>query len=235
MSWRAFGVAALMTALVGCNVSPQPEPPSVKPSLDGSAVGFQKNVIVMGVAFEAPPGTVEPAEGEIVVINLDRTDPPVFAPVAPDGSFKLVLDGQPQAEFRFQVRTGSGRSEPVDLAGDSTGTVVGPVAHPLASCLTLAAALELELDGSSGAIERSVTVSNGCADALSFALPSFRTSHPGFSIAGGAQPFALEPGQDLSLSVRFDPGVAGAAEEISFVEVPAPERDRRPISLFGSD
>jgi hypothetical protein len=215
-------------ALVGCGVSPQPEPPSQQPKVDASAFGHPTNVIVEGIAFSARPGAVDPPEGELFAINLDRTDPPVIVAVQPDGGVAAFgVPGAPGDEFRFQVRSAAGRSDPIDLAVD----VVAPrlVVHPLADCLIVVPAAELDLGTAS---ERPILVRNDCGTALSFAAPRLRTASAAFSLAEGTAAFALGDGQTTAFNVRFAPQAPGAAEEILFLEVPAAERDRRPISLF---
>jgi hypothetical protein len=235
MRWWIVVGLGLASASLGCGISPQPEPPSARPKLDGEAVRFDPSTIVEGVAFEGGAGAVEPPEGDVVVINLDSTAPPVVRPVESDGSFKVAIAGKPEDEFRFQVRSSSGRSEPVDLVGDATASALGPVPHPLADCLTLTPAFELEFASvtTGGALERTLVIRNQCASPVSFAPSRFRTSSPAF-VELVATPASLDPGTQANVSLRFAPASVGPFEEIFFIEVPLPDRDRRPISLFGT-
>jgi hypothetical protein len=233
--WIVLGIGLASTAL-GCGVSPQPEPPSARPKLDADSVLFDpKTIIVDAVAFIGEPGAVVPAEGDVVVINLDSTGPPVVRPVESDGSFQLVIAGKPDDEYRFQIRSPKGRSQPIDLVGDVSGALLGPVPHPLADCLTLTPALELEFASVKVAstLERTIVIRNDCASPLSFAASSFRTSIPAF-VQVVAAPGSLAPGAQASVTLRFAPQSLGPVEEVFFVEVPLPDRDRRPISLFGT-
>lgn len=209
-------------------VSPQPSPPVDSPELDGGlvSIGLTPESLLESVTIIGAPGTVDPAEGVVVVTNLDRDDAPSIAPVETDGSFEIVVNGTVSDVLRLQVKTDAARSEPVDLLLD--GSVAGVTAAPVDfACLTIEPALWLALDGEGDS--RSVVLTNECADALTIAAPRLRRGLAGLTFSPTAS-FQLGAGEATTVTVR-----AAAAtqedEDVIFFEIVAPTAGRRAVTI----
>jgi hypothetical protein len=214
-------------AIAGCVVSPQPSPPVDSPELDGGlvSVGLTPESLLESITIVGAPGAVDPAEGSVVVTNLDRDDAPSVAPVQPDGSFEIVVNGALSEELRLQARTQDARSQPVDLLLDASGTLVSsPVDF---ACLTIEPALWLELDGQGDA--RSIVLTNGCAEALTIAAPRLRRGLAGFTFSPTA-PIALGAGEATTVTVRAVT-TTQEDEDVIFFEIVAPTAGRRAITI----
>lgn len=117
--------------LAGCGVSPVPEPPLVERSkihLESAGMGLTR---IRGDADSiSPPGAV------VTVLNLDTADPPSMVPSNADGSFEVVVTGEPFNEYRItatdpmEMET----SPPIDVVGAPDGTTL-PAPRPLEECL----------------------------------------------------------------------------------------------------
>lgn len=226
-SWLAV---ALATLVAGCVVSPQPSPPGSDPSIDGDGIGSvelaealdQSNLL----SFEAAPGTVDPAEGVVIVTNLDNTDAPSVAAVEADGSFTIALPGFPGDTVRFQVKSGAKRSQPFDVVvGADRVTLTEPA--PLPSCLTIDPARWVALDGEGDA--RNVLVANDCSFSVQIGAPSLRRGKAGFSFSP-TQPVPLNPGQTAFFTVRAE-AVTGEPEDVLFLDLVGPDVPRQALTL----
>jgi hypothetical protein len=215
----------LLGLVAGCVVSPQPSPPDF--TLTGDLIGLTPVEAATDtlVGFSAAPGTVHPAQGVVVVTNLDAHDAPSFAQVKPDGSFAIALSGGSGQSFRFQAKSGDVRSQPFDLvvapSGDGiTALTAGP------ACLAVTPALWLSLDGAGDA--RSLVIENKCAGAVALAAPHLRRGLAGFSFSPTA-PLTLLAGGSSTLTVH---GGAGAeVEDVLDLDVTGPTLDHRAVTL----
>ena len=115
---------ALVLGGLGCVGSPQPSPPNLSP--EGVSRRSNAADIMDGILVLADPMTVSPAEGVVVVTNLDRLGAPVSEPVQPDGSFEIGVRGMPTDEYRLQIRSGAARSAPFDFVGDPLTPTLSP-------------------------------------------------------------------------------------------------------------
>lgn len=220
-------LAAVFAA--ACVVSPQPSPPATEPDLDGDEI----QLIEVGtedvselISFEAGPGTVDPAEGVVLVTNLDNTDSPSVVPVRADGSFAVALNGIPDDVFRFQVRLDEVRSQPVDLRVDPTGQTSNVLTDEPA-CLVIEPARYLSLQDVPSS--QSILLRNQCQELVRIAAPRLRR---------GQGPFAFSPtgnsdipsGETLVMTVRAL-GDAAEQEDVLFLDIVAPVVARRAITL----
>jgi hypothetical protein len=215
-------LAVLALGVAGCIVSPQPNPPSLDPQT--ITVYLDPAGIMDSVEVRGAPGSVFPAEGAIVAVNLDSTEPPTAEPVNADGSFVAIVRIGGDDELRVQVRNGGVRSEPFDFRFRLDGTIV-PSERPLADCLRVAPALELDLGTR---LMGSVAVENACAHAVTFLPSRLRAAGP-FDVVTDVS--TLAPGASALLRVSAHPA-PGAREDVLFIETSDPPGDRRPISLF---
>lgn len=215
-------------AIAGCVVSPQPSPPVDAPELDGGlvSVGLTPESLLESVTVTGAPGTVDPAEGTVIVTNLDRDDAPSLAPVRPDGSFEIVVGGAVTEVLRLQVRAQDARSAPVDLLLDGSVSGLAPAPVDLA-CLTIEPDLWMALDGQGDA--RSLVVTNDCTDAVTIAAPRLRRGLAGFTFAPTA-PFELAVGETTTVTVRSTASTQ-EDEDVLFFEIVAPTAGRRAITI----
>ncbi|AUX31228.1 MULTISPECIES: hypothetical protein [Sorangium] len=225
---RGAVVSALLAVLLGgCVVSPQPSPPVHDPILDGALVGVKDEVMVLGdqIALEGKPGAVRPAEGVIVVTNLDTLDAPVVADVNPDGSFIATVLARTEHVLRMQVKQGELRSEPADLRLAGPSSTEKTLDHLPCLELTPGAWVTFEAEGGS----RDVVVRNACAEDVSIEAPRLRRGGAPFSVSPEA-PFVVPPGGSTVVTVRAD-GDGEEREDVLFLDVTAPEPGRRALTL----
>ncbi|WP_437320113.1 hypothetical protein [Sorangium sp. So ce385] len=221
---RGAVVSALLAVLLGgCVVSPQPSPPV----LDEALVGVVDAVmpLVDQIALEGKPGAVKPAEGVIVVTNLDTPDAPVVADVNPDGSFIATVTARTEHVLRMQVKQGELRSDPADLRLAGPSSTEKTLDHLPCLELTPGAWVTFEADGGS----RDVVVRNGCAEDVSIEAPRLRRGAAPFSVTPEA-PFVVPPGGSTVVTVRAD-GDGEEREDVLFLDVTAPEPGRRALTL----
>ncbi|WP_437562079.1 hypothetical protein [Sorangium sp. So ce542] len=221
---RGAVVSALLAVLLGgCVVSPQPSPPV----LDGALVGVKDEpmVLVDQIALEGKPGAITPAEGVIVVTNLDTLDAPVVADVNPDGSFIATVMARTEHVLRMQVKQGELRSEPADLRLAGPSSTEKTLDHLPCLELTPGAWVTFEADGGA----RDVVVRNGCAEGVSIEAPRLRRGAAPFSVSPEA-PFVVPPGGSTVVTVRAD-GDGDEREDVLFLDVTAPEPGRRALTL----
>lgn len=224
-----FGLLAAGALALGCVVSPQPSPPEAQ--LSGSLIGLApaESLVADVIAFEGGPGAVKPAHGVVLVTNLDSDDAPSQTDVQPDGSFLIGVPGVVGQRFRFQIKDGDTRSQPFDLGLDSTGTTADAiVAQP--SCFTVDPARWAALDGAFG--ERALTLHNGCAGAVSIAVPHLRRGLAGFTVFPAAA-LTLAAGEDRALTVRAGDGAE--VEDVLYLDVTAPTVAQRAVTLTVPD
>jgi hypothetical protein len=209
-------------------VSPQPSPPVHEPILDTGLVGVSSGdpqVLRQQVFLKGEPGAVEPAEGVVVVTNLDSADAPVIAEINRDGSFLAAVDASTAQVLRIQVKQGERRSEPVDLllAGEPIEATQTMLAH--LPCLTIEPAAWVVLEAG----ERDVVVRNTCAEEVSIGAPRLRRGAGPFGVSP-AEAFVVPAGESAAVTVRAD-GEGVEREDVLFLEVTAPEPGRRVLTL----
>jgi len=228
-STRLACLLAALVVVVGCGISPKPEPPSVDPTppvLDPSQVvateptdGPPEPTIVGG------PGAVNPAVGLVRATRLNDTSDPVDATILEDGSFELWLDLFPGDEVRLQILGEETRSEPFDFIVGAGASSPLPAPRPLGDCFTLSPRASLDL-----ARGHVVHVANQCAFDVTIESPQLRRPTPGWSAGADRNwPVTLAPGSDFDLVVVAP---AGVGEEVVFVQASSPLQDRRPITVY---
>ena len=231
---RALGLAGLLFA--GCVVSPQPEPPSIVAPL--LSLASRSSV----VALQGGVGAVTPGGATLEMLDLDTSATATSVTVAEDGSFSLALSGAPADEYRFQAFSGPFRSDPLDIksaddtAIDTNGALL--IMQPTLGCLRLAPAREIGFITSSPVgITKSatvtVTLTNGCASDVTVGGFSLRAGSPAFTTAPATGPLVVTAGADSSFTVTFTPQAGASTEDVLFVQIDAPVKDRRPLTLRG--
>ncbi len=209
-------------ALMGCVVSPQPEPPGATTmSLDDSGL-------------RGAPGTVPGGEGIVVATALFGEMPPSVAVVNPDGSFGPVPLEAPagQTRTRVEVRVGEGRSPVVDV--DFELGLPVPVEQPL-DCVVLEPELDLGEVPIGVRTRAEVVVANNCLDAIEVNadFTFLRFGARGF-VTDLALPQAVPPGSEARLLVDLTPAAPGLADDILSVDLrQGPTQDRRFVTLVG--
>lgn len=173
-------------------------------------------------------GAVDPAEGAVVLTNLDRDAAPVAEPVRADGSFVVTIAGAITDELRLQVRSGDVRSEPLDVVSIDGETYM-EADRPLAGCFTADPAYELDFGVVRGTARRRVTLRNDCPDRVEM-TPRFRMGSTAFTLEG--MPTALDAGERAEVTIVASVPDGAIDEETLLIEVTAPMTDRRAITLF---
>ncbi|WP_437310204.1 hypothetical protein [Sorangium sp. So ce388] len=225
---RRGAVGALLSVLLGgCVVSPQPSPPVRDPILDGGLIGVNGDFSILKnqISLEGMPGAVDPAEGLIVVTNLDTTDAPVLGEVNEDGSFLITLNASTENVLRLQVKQDERRSTPVDLllAASPAGSTERVL--DLLPCLELEPEVWVALEGGA----RDIVVRNTCADDVSIEAPRLRREGGPFSVSPAAA-FVVPAGESTLVTVRADGGGV-EREDVLFLDITAPEPARRALTL----
>ena len=214
-----------LALLVGCAVSPQPTPPNLDPQRIMGTGGPEavSQPTVLGAA-----GSVDPAEGAVVLTNLDRDVAPVAEPVRADGSFIVTVPGAITDELRVQVRSGDVRSEPLDIVSID-GEVYMEAERPLAGCFTVDPPWELDFGVVRGTERRAIELRNDCPDRVEVS-PRFRMGSTAFSLEG--MPTGVDAGARVEVTIVANAPAGAIDEETLLIEVSAPMEDRRPITLF---
>ena len=210
----------------GCALSPKPEPPDAVPTLDLEATSaLPSNADARPLSLVGGPGAVDPAGATIRLYRLEG-DEMVEATVDRDGSFLLEGVADDGDDVRVVVLTDDRRSAPVDLRMTATWGPIEAVTHPLADCLTLTPALELDL-----AERQTVEIRSTCEAPVTVVAP--RTRVPWAELQLGTDlswPLTLNAGDSVSLTVTLS-GPSSFEEEIFFVETTTPEPDQRAITV----
>lgn len=220
-----LGLAWLAPLLSGCVMSPMPEPPQATIDVDGvvtyDPVFGDEPTIVGG------PGAASPAGALLRAFNLDADVAPVETLVETDGSFEveLVITAGQEARLQVVAEALDARSAPLDVVIGPHGSTPTPAPRPLAGCLELTPAAELDL-----ADAAAVLVRNRCGAAVQLEQPALRRPVTGLEVGAGlAWPATLADGDELAIDVQAEAGFA--TEDVFFVEASSPQRDRRPITF----
>lgn len=228
---RVLALASLATfGLGGCFATPLPDPPDLDPpDVERMHASPVTTLVTSVFAIEGDAGSVAP--GVLVhVVPLDTARAPVLTAAAEDGSFRVELPADPGDRLRITFRTEAARSAPLDVI---VPTMEGPF-EPVTRnpCVRVDPELDLgEVEaGSTGAFD--LVLDNTCGAAIRIET---RMRAPSTVISIGAPSSQeLAPGESAVLTVTFAPPVAGAYEEVAFVDVGGPFAERYPLSLFGA-
>jgi hypothetical protein len=227
-------VLVTLLACVHCGINPVPEPPSgepiAPPAIDNITV-YPFQIMTEGnISIHAGPNTAEPGS-TLWAMNIDGTGPAVTTKVHDDGSFALEITAGSGDEVRLQVRSGQQRSKPIDVIIPSEEGPPTLAVRPLAGCLSLEPAFELELPPPAGSQppSASILIKNRCSSDVLFSNIHLRVPSEAFAVLPSE--LTIAPGNTAEVVVQ----VFGDAprEEILLLETQAPELDRRPITLFG--
>ncbi len=230
-------LAALLVwtaALGACSLRPQPEPPPAEPQLlldNVSAVPSHPNAM-QGGSISGAPGAAPPG-ATLRAYNLDNNFPPSVTAANDDGSFELLIDIIAGDEVRIQAITQDARSKPLDvIIGEPESTPTLAV-RPLADCVSLAPASELSFGTLDTSAERSLIVANACDFDIEIGALGMRRPLDGLLIDSPALPASIPSGSSRTWTIRMQPpvGATGEIEDVLLVEVDAPERDRRPVTI----
>ncbi len=211
----------LVLSGLGCVVSPKPEPPLATLDLDRVITyGF-----VWGVSIKGRPNAASPSGGVVRAYNLENESDPAEGVIREDGSFEIILFTNEGDEVRLQVISEDDRLDPVDIVIGPEHTTPELAVRSLGDCLILDPPLELDL-----ALALTVEVSNNCEHEVTIEPPSLRRPLAGIQVGfGTSEEVALPSGDSIPVVVRIEPDFS--TEDIFFIEVSAPERDRRPITI----
>ena len=223
---RSLILVALVALASSCLVSPQPSPP-FEPELAGERIGLTEAIELTGdlIGFSAPPGTVAPGGGEVLVTNLDDSLSPSVARVASDGSFTIAVPGHPGQRFRFQARNEGQRSEPYDVQVDANATIVTDLAAA-SSCLTIDP--ERWLDFDAVGIAHSLVITNACSKTVTIDPPRLRRGRAGFTFSP-TNAISLKTDEVATITVIAKS--ATETEDVLYLEVTAPNPELRAVTL----
>jgi hypothetical protein len=217
--------------LAGCVVNPVPEPPSA-PELFGRHLhGVPCGPCDGPAVVKGERGATRSAE-TVSAVNLDTSDAPVFEPVRLDGSFRIVVDALSGDEIRVRALRDDLRSAPVDLLLLPSG-LLRPVSRPLASCLVVEPELSFGDRAVGGAASRTLRVAHTCPEPVQVAAIALRASASDFTLDAEAAPITLNAGDFVDLRATFEPSTTGLREDLLIIDIAAPERDRRVVTLVG--
>jgi hypothetical protein len=208
----------VMSACIG---TPQPDPPDL--DLEGVPSPWRGGTLdVIG-----SPGNVRAGDALAWGVNLDTAEAPITAPLALDGTFRLFGLGYEGDTVRIEIRSGDVRSEPVDVV--LAEARLTPIEPPLGHCLELEPVLDLGAAPAAGTrIDGMVLARSECTGELAIEV-RVRVAGPFEALSA---PTVIAPGSDAVIAVRFTAPASGSAfEEILFVEVASPVRDRRAVTL----
>jgi hypothetical protein len=223
-------LVGLTALLLGCTISPVPSPPVDQPDLDEDGLGINNPETEVDldsyVTITAAPGTVDPAEGVVVLTNLDTTDLPSQVAVRDDGSFSIAVVAEGLQVLRLQVLGAETRSEPVDLALDANASGFS-VVTPVLECLQIEPARWVGLESAEDS--RSIALRNECDETVQIDPPALRRGQAGFSFAATSA-LEIEPGETTFITVNAN-GVGAEIEDVLLLDIVAPEPERRALTI----
>ena len=226
--WLLLTAIGLAAAASGCIVSPQPSPPGEEPALDGGLIGTDggPESLTDSVRFVGAPGTVDPAEGSVIITNLDDAELPTSVAVDPDGGFDVLVPGDGGDTFRFQALADGQRSDVTDLTVSADKTSITPAGvGRVCLVMTTTSWFSLGEDGSA----QSILVRNDCPEAVAHQAPRLRRGQAGFTFAPTTSG-TIQPGETLIVTARRT--AAGTeAEDVLIVDFLDAEQSRRAITL----
>lgn len=226
--WIAVAVAT-PALLLGCSISPQPEPPAdLTPSIAASEIEI--SATASGLRVSGAPGAVEGTAAELRIYNLETANVRVDATVADDGSFTADLDGMGGDRLRLQVRSDDGVSAPMDLTGVG---VAQPVTTPLADCLIFSPPSEIDFGDTSlndFQVGR-VDMRNDCATDVSLYSIGVLVAESAFSFIIPTDP-VIPAGSSRPFGVAFTPSRTGEHEDVVILSLEDGAEDR-PITIRG--
>ncbi len=228
-SGRWVCLAGVLSLVLGCSISPQPEPPvELTPSIQGE---IEISTTSSGLRVSGAAGAVDGKSAELRIYNLETANVRVDAEVAGDGSFSADLDGAAGDRLRLQVRSADGVSEPVDLTGVG---VAQPVTTPLADCLIFSPPREIDFGGVSfndfqvGRID----MRNDCSADVSLYSIGVLIADPAFSFIVPTDP-VIPAGDSRAFGVAFTPSKTGEHEDVVILSLEGGAEDR-PITIRGT-
>jgi hypothetical protein len=163
-------------------------------------------------------------------VNLDSQDAPITVPVRADGSFVFSIDLALGQELRLQARRGYLRSAPRDFVLATEKTLVER-SPPV--CWTLPLELDFGAVRAGTSASRSVAVNAACLPPFEVSAAFLRRASTAFRLDSSGLPRALTRGEAFELPVGFAPPSTQDFEEIAFVEITAPGRERLAVTLLG--
>ncbi|MBN1609334.1 MAG: hypothetical protein JW940_22075 [Polyangiaceae bacterium] len=225
---RLCAAGLTLIVVLGCGLSPKPEPPDAVFDFDAERIDvIEGDGPEVPLELEGQPGSASPPGATIRLYPLDSDLPRQQAEVASDGSFAFPEVPGDQ-ELRIQLFDDTDRSEPLDFRPNQESTRLVPVPRPLEDCLVLEPPKEIVVDRGSSA---SVTVRSSCEQPVTIVAPELRHAMAGVELGQGQPwPAVLARGDELEVEVRLAAD-AELDEEIFFIEATEPTTDRRPITL----
>lgn len=194
---------------------------------DGLSLNGPESTVDLGgyVTISAAPGTVDPAEGVVVLTNLDTTDLPSEVAVRDDGSFSIAVVAAPLQVLRLQVVADT-RSEPIDLELSATSSSFSVVA-PVLDCLQIEPARWVGLESDQDS--RSIALRNECEETVQIDPPSLRRGQASFSFAATTA-LEIEAGGVAFITVNAN-GAGAEVEDVLLLDVVGPEPERRALTI----
>jgi hypothetical protein len=232
MIWRiAKWIGLVFVGLfAACGATPLPDPPDLDPPDRDAIEGEETTNVapppmptatIYGDSGTTVPGTV------IHAVVLDGDLPPRLAVADESGGFAFQVDGAAGNEVRLTYRRGDARSEPLDGIVPSMSR--GPLEPATRdACVVLPATLDLGEVTAGESVTLPILVENDCAAEIPIAV-RMRARSAVLSIA--APETSIAAGESSMLEATFAPVLAGAFEEVAFLDVGAA---RYPITLFGT-
>lgn len=115
-----FRTSLLALLLAGCAATPQPNPPTVEPSIDVEQL-LLHNASDDRIAIHGKMGALSPPGSSLQALNLVSTDPLGEVVSRDDGSVLVLLPGGLFDLFRIQARNAELWSVPLDVEGFVAG------------------------------------------------------------------------------------------------------------------
>jgi hypothetical protein len=225
------GVWLLASACGPGAATPMPQPPTVfdlnrvgPPGTLATSTGYEH--------MEALPGTV-PARATVRVTNLDRPVQAAAVDASDDGSFGIEVVVSSGEELRFEWTEGTERSAPADaffVKPDPAKVEFELQPSARFDCLELSPPYALDF---AEADSLTLTLTNNCDDALTFADPRARIGLPAFTLPADLP--SLASGDSGEVIVSFDGGDPAVFEEdtLLFDVTLGTENIRYPVTLRG--
>jgi hypothetical protein len=215
-------LVGLCSAMVGCSISPQPEPPLInRERIHLTSDGMSLTVTGDPEAV-SPPGM----ETTVTVIGLDTPEDEMVIAVNDDGSFVaapfVVFPMAPAPEVRIFATVDGVRTEPIDLVANPDGTMADAF-RPLEDCLVVPPTLLMGEVSEEDIVVGQARIENNCIEPVILEFTVSREMTEFFPTLGSRGMIAtVREGSSRNVGVTFEPEMGrgtGSREDIIFLQI----------------
>jgi hypothetical protein len=209
--------------MVGCAVSPQPEPPSID---------ITRLQIGGALSVDGESGAVTPPGAVVTAVDLEDASPAASDVADASGAFALLLVGGQTDAVRLVATANGLSSDPLDVRGviGFKQNQVEPLPVPLAGCFTLDP--PDEVGPVAAAAVAVITLTNACATDATIDAMAIRSGSAAWSVSSTG-PLAVPRNAQRVVTVKRAAGSA-AVDDILVLTFGSPDPGLRALTLLAA-